>query len=245
MPAGILTVIFRSLRHAARAAAGLARLGDDLPAPRHCGQVRATVKKPCWKRTCPWPRHCGQVVGDDPGAAPEPLARLAGFLPRNLDGRFGAARRFLERDLEVVAQIGAALRAAAAPAAAEQIAEAEHVAEDVAEDVAELGEDRRIEAAAGAGRGAHARVAEAVVQAALLGVGEHRVRLGALLELLFGGLVARIAIRVVLHRQLAVRALDLDVGRRARDAEDLVVVALAHAFATFTIAGRSSRSPIM
>jgi hypothetical protein len=34
--------------------------------------VRATVKKPCWKRTCPWPRHCGQVVGDEPGAAPLP-----------------------------------------------------------------------------------------------------------------------------------------------------------------------------
>ena len=36
-----------------------------------------------------------------------------------------------------------------------------------------------------------------------------------------------------------------DRGRRAYDAEDLVVVTLAHAFATFTIAGRSSRSPIM
>ena len=44
-----------------------------LPAPRHCGHVRATVKKPCWKRTWPWPWHCGQVVGDEPGAAPEPL----------------------------------------------------------------------------------------------------------------------------------------------------------------------------
>ena len=56
-------------------------------------------------------------------------------------------------------------------------------------------------------------MAEAVVEAALLGVGEHRVRLGRFLELLLGRLVARIAIRVVLHRQLAVRALDLAVGR--------------------------------
>ena len=90
-----------------------------------------------------------------------------------------------------------------------------------------------------------AGVAEAVVEAALLGVGEDGVRLGRFLELLLGGLVARIAVRVVLHRQLAVRALDFDFGRRARDPEDLVVVALAHAFATFTIAGRSSRSPSM
>ena len=46
-PAGILTVIFRSraTRPAPRQVAhGLVMI---LPAPRHCGQVRATVKKPC------------------------------------------------------------------------------------------------------------------------------------------------------------------------------------------------------
>ena len=35
------------------------------------------------------------------------------------------------------------------------------------------------------------------------------------------------------------------VARRALDLQDLVVVPLAHAFATFTMAGRSSRSPIV
>ena len=45
------------------------------------------------------------------------------------------------------------------------------------------------------------------------GVGEHGVRLGRFLELLLGRLVARIAIRVVLHRQLAVGALQLGLGR--------------------------------
>ena len=58
-------------------------------------------------------------------------------------------------------------------------------------------------------------------------------------------MVARIPVRMMLHRELAIGALDLDLGRRLRDAEDFVVVALAHAFATFTIAGRSRRSPIM
>ena len=58
-------------------------------------------------------------------------------------------RRFVERDLQVVAEVGAALRSAAAAAAAEQIAEAEHVAEDVGE-IAELGEHRRVEPGAGA-----------------------------------------------------------------------------------------------
>ena len=69
-----------------------------------------------------------------------------------------------------------------------------------------------------------------------------RIRLGRFLEFLLRELVARVAIRVKLHRQLAIRALDLAVGRGPGDLEDLVVVALAHAFATFTIAGRSRRS---
>ena len=88
-------------------------------------------------------------------------------------------------------------------------------------------------------------MAESVVEAALFGIGEDRVRLGGLLELLLGRGVVRIAVRMELHRQLPVGALDLAVGRGARDAEDLVVIALAHDVATFTIAGLSNRSPIM
>ncbi len=64
-----------------------------------------------------------------------------------------------------------------------------------------------IEAAGGGA--AEAGVAEAVVHVPLVGVGEDRVRLGRFLELVFGGLVAGIAVRMVLQRQLAVRALDL------------------------------------
>ena len=43
-------------------------------------------------------------------------------------------------------------------------------------------------------------------------VGEHRVGLGRFLELLLGRLVARVAVRVVLQRQLAVGALDFLVA---------------------------------
>src|SRR5207247_8701594 len=164
------------------------------------------------------------------------------LLPRNLDRRLGAARRFLEADLEVVPQVGAALRSAApAAAAAEQVAEPEHVAEDVGE-IAELRAHGRVETGAAARGSADARMSEAVVQAALLRVREDRVRLGRFLEFLFGEIVPRIAIRVKFHRQPAIRALDVRVGGRPLNFEDLVVVPLAHAFATFTIAGRSSRS---
>ena len=96
-----------------------------------------------------------------------------------------------------------------------------------------------------AGRRADARVAEPIVRRALVGVGEHRVRLRRLLELLLGVLVAGVAVGMVLERELAVGALDVLVGRVPRDAEHVVVVALAHALATFTIAGRSRRSPSM
>ena len=62
------------------------------------------------------------------------VARLALLQRRNADLGFGAARGFLERDLEVVAQIGAAIDVRAAAAAAED------VAEDVAERVGEAAE---------------------------------------------------------------------------------------------------------
>src|SRR5262249_52250245 len=141
------------------------------------------------------------------GRRPGAVAGFAVLLARNLDRGLGTARRFLERDLEVVAQVGAALRSAAPAPTAEQIAEAQHVAEDVGE-VAELLEHRRVEARAGAGRRLHAGVSEAIVEAALLGIGEDRVGFRGLLEFLFGRRVAGIAIRVIPHRQLAIGALD-------------------------------------
>ena len=166
---------------------------------------------------------------------PGPAAGVAGLLAGDLQGGLGAVRRLLERDLQVVAQV-AAPPGAAAPAAAET----EQIAEP-AENVAEVVEDRRVDAGPAPGRPAHPGVAEPVVPAALLGVREHRIGLGRLLEPLLRGLVAGVAVRVVLEGELPVRALDVRVLRRAGDAENLVVVAGRHAFATLTIDGRSNR----
>ena len=88
------------------------------------------------------PLHWLHVSGARARRGAGALAGFAGFLARDLDRRFGAGGRFLERDLEVVAQVRAALRTAAPAAAAEDIAEAEDVAE-TREDVGEVGEDRR------------------------------------------------------------------------------------------------------
>ena len=60
-----------------------------------------------------------------------------------------------------------------------------------------------------AGAVAHPRVAEAVVALALFGVPQHLVRLGGMLELLLGLGVVGVAVRMVLHRLLAVGASDV------------------------------------
>ncbi len=69
-------------------------------------------------------------------------------------------------------------------------------------------------------------MAEAVVEAALLGVGEDRVGLGALLEFLFRPAcgIPLVAVRVVLHRQLAISLLDFFVRGVLRNAQDFVIV---------------------
>ena len=86
-------------------------------------------------------------------------------------------------------------------------------------------------------------MSEPVVARPLVAIGENRVGLGGLLEFLLSLLVALVAIGMVLKGQLAIRALDLLITGVFRHAEDLVVVPFTHAFATFTIAGRTSLSP--
>ena len=70
--------------------------------------------------------------------------------------------------------------------------------------------------------------AQFVVLAALVRVAEHLVGLVDLLEARLGGLVARVDVRVDLARELAVRLLDLLLGRGLRDAERGVVVLEFH-----------------
>ncbi|MNG02380.1 hypothetical protein D3C84_854060 [compost metagenome] len=63
-----------------------------------------------------------------------------------------------------------------------------------------------------------------VVGGALARVGQHFVGLVGLLEFLLGRLVARIAVRVVLHRQAAIGLLQLGLTGAALDTEDFVKV---------------------
>ena len=71
-------------------------------------------------------------------------------------------------------------------------------------------------------------MAELVVGGALLRVLQDLVGLVDLLEPLLGRLVARVAVRVVLHGELAEGPLELGFLGALGHAEDLVVVALRH-----------------
>jgi len=61
-----------------------------------------------------------------------------------------------------------------------------------------------------------------------LGVRQDLVRLLGLLELLLGVAVVRIAVRMMLHRELAIRLLYLIVGGVLGDAQNLVEISLRH-----------------
>ncbi len=62
---------------------------------------------------------------------------------------------------------------------------------------------------------AQSGMAVAVVSGALVGVAQHLVGLAGLLELLFRRVVARVAVRMVLERLLAIGALQLLVAHLA------------------------------
>jgi hypothetical protein len=140
------------------------------------------------------------------------------------DARLGPTGCFLERDFEVVAQVGAAVDIRATAAAAEDIAE------DVGKRIGETA--HAAEAAAHARLGVDARMAKLVIGLALAGVGEHFVGLLRLLEKLLCFRIVRIAVRVILHRQPAIGFLDFFFRGVAIDAEDFIVIAFCHVDST-------------
>src|SRR4029077_14800711 len=138
-------------------------------------------------------------------------AGLARHRRRNADLRRLARIGVVERDFHVVAQIGAALASAAAAAPA---AHAEQVVENIGKRGGEFGtEAGRAAAPAVLERG----MAEAVVGRALVRILEDLVGFVDFLEAMLGVLVARMAIRVALHRLLAEGGFDVTVGSGALD----------------------------
>ncbi len=151
-------------------------------------------------------------------------AGLAGHVGRKADLCGLAAIRFVERNFQIIAQIGAALAARAAAAAAH----AEQIVEDVGKGRSEIAAEAvRMRIAGGA---IESGVPKAIIGCAFLFVLKDVVGFVDLLELLLAALIAGIAVRVPLHGELAVGGLDLFVAAAARNAQDFVVIALRHGF---------------
>src|SRR6267378_4135502 len=168
------------------------------------------------------------TVGDAAGDARADAASI------ELELALGAARGFLQADVDIDRVVLAAERcvpraAKAAAAAASECAErleqvgqvdaAEVLAGVAAEALVPVG--RRAEILPGPVR------AQAVEGGALFLVLERLVRLGHFLELLLGVRLLR-DVGVVLARELAVGLLDVLVARAALDAQDLVIVLVFH-----------------
>src|SRR5690606_21172393 len=161
------------------------------------------------------------------------VADLTAHQGRDGDLDLGALIGLLKRDLQVVAQVRAAARpvvlASAAAPAAEGVPEG--VAEDLGEDVVDVVEARAALAervAPARAAAVHPGMAETIIGRALLLVGQDGVGLGNLLEAGHGLFRAAVAVRVVLHRQLAIGALERGRIDRPLDPQNLVIVTLRH-----------------
>ena len=175
------------------------------------------MKKP-WLRPHP-PGAVAAGAGGGLGARRAAGARavLAGERNRDLHRDLGARVGLFERDLQVVAQVAAAGGTGrAALAASEHLAE--NVAEHLVEDVVHVGK------AGAAVHAVDAGVTEAIVGGALLLVGEDLEGLVDLLEPPRRLLAAVVAVRMVLHRELAVRGLQAGVIGAAIHPEDVVII---------------------
>src|SRR5690606_11617911 len=135
---------------------------------------------------------------------------------RDLDPLLDAGDGLLQVQLHHVADVGTT--AGTAPASGT----AEDGAEDVAEDVVHV---RRRPAPAATHAVLERSMAVGVIGAALARVGQDLVRLLALLERGFGGGIAGVAVRVVLHRAAAIGLFQLFVAGGAGHAQHFVVVA--------------------
>jgi hypothetical protein len=165
--------------------------------------------------------RAGDRLGAGLGAAP--LAGVARRQRRHPHARLLALEGVLEADLEIIPEVAAAALALAALAAHEL---AEHLVEDVGE---AAGRPEAEIAGTGAPVAAlEGGVAEAVVGGPPLVVLEDVVGLAQLLEAMLGRLVARVAVRVVLHGELAIGLLDVLRAGAAIDAQEFVKILLSH-----------------
>src|ERR1041385_1012077 len=149
-------------------------------------------------------------------------ALLTCFIAAYFDLGLLAESSFFKGKGDVRASISTALHTASASATATHI-HAKEIAEEIAKNIADVGKVGSVKSAKAPA--IHSRVAILVITSALLRVHEHAIGFSAFLEFFFRLRIARIAVRMPLHGQLAVRALDLLLGSRAAHAQYFVIIA--------------------
>ena len=192
----------------AHAAAGLARLMDDLARALALGARRvglhhaegSALRRAHGARAL----AVGADLGRRAGLAARALAVGAGLHAADCHFLLAAEGRLLKAYADAGAYVvaparGVGIGALAAPAEAEYVAEA-------AEYVAQIAEAVKAEAAAPAEPGVRVecRVAELIVFLTLILVGKHLIGLVDLLEALLAGLVARMQVGMILLCKLSV-----------------------------------------
>src|SRR5690606_4809261 len=206
--------------HLAHSAAVFAGIQHELPGAAATGAGALDGEEALRRPHTSLPTAAAAGRGTGAGARARAGTGLAGHRRGDDDLHLGAGVGLLEADLEIVAQVLAAGRAARSARAA-----AEHVAEDVAEHLVEDVVHVVHAGRAGAARAAvDTGVAEPVVGRTLLGIGEDRIGFVDFLEPRGGLFAPAVAVRVVLHRQLAEGGLQGRLVAAAGYAQDLVIV---------------------
>ena len=182
-----------------------------LPVPLHTGQVLATEKKPCWVRTCPRPPHCWQVSGCLLPSEPVPEQSSQTFGAANRDLTLDAEDGFLELQAHIVLEVLAALCTRARRLPPMLNISPNRSPKDVTKVTLPLEGVAAIEAARASA--ADTCVTVTVIGRTLIRIAQHLVGFAALLEAFFGLWIVRIAVRVKLHGELAIRDLEFAVAR--------------------------------
>ncbi len=145
-------------------------------------------------------------------------------MPAVGDLSFGAEDGFLKFNGDIFAEISASLGAGASSRTSTTTSKEIAEAEELAEDVAEILEDSRVKPCTGTGS-TYSCVAKAIIQPAFFGVSKHRVSLACLLEFFFRVRIIGIAVRVELHRQFSIGALNLLIAGALLDSQYVVIIA--------------------
>src|SRR6185437_2041908 len=145
------------------------------------------------------------------------MANPANFHCRNTDFGFSSARGLFKRNLQVIAQVRTAINIGMPTTGTKYISK--YIAERISKPLC---------AACTAYVGIYAGMAMLIICRALPWISQYFVGFLGFLEMLFRLWIIRIAVRMMLHRQLTIGFLDFVLAGVAVNAQHFIIVAFAH-----------------